>query len=146
MGDDCGLLSQWGVSSVKLQMALEVLLELLLQLQLRLSLAHHASKNTFMLVKFRVLYISATVNQLSCKFERSSEDIKIGFNSILFAFSPCVYSWLVQLITDVMLQALVQPSSPWANYLWKLKIEINYESHKAYIVVYLPLITVQIVY
>ena len=44
----------WGVSLVKLQMALEVLLELLLQLQLRLSLAQHASKNTFMLIKFRV--------------------------------------------------------------------------------------------
>ena len=69
---------------------------------------------------------SATINPLSCKVERSSVDIKIGFNSILFAFSPCVYSWLVQLITDVMLQALVQPSSSWANYLWKLKIEINY--------------------
>ena len=118
----------WGVSSVKLQMALEVLLELLLRvriLQCLLSFVFYTC-----LVTSIGCCTSATINPLSCKFERSSVDIKIGFNSILFAFSPCVYSWLVQLITDVMLQALVQPSSPWANYLWKLKIEINYEVTK----------------
>ena len=90
MRHDSGNISQWGVSSVKLQMELEVLLEVHLQLQSRLSLVHHASKKTSMLVKFHVLYClllvlgSATLNQLSCEVERSSVGTEIGFN--LFSF------------------------------------------------------------
>ena len=100
MRHDSGNISQWGVSSVKLQMELEVLLEVHLQLQSRLSLVHHASKKTSMLVKFHVLYClllvlgSATLNQLSCEVESSSVGTEIGFN--LFSFYlhfPCVYSY-----------------------------------------------------
>ena len=60
----CGNVSQWGVSSVKLQMELEVLLEVHLQLQ------------------------------LSCEVESSSVGTEIGFNLFSFYLHfPCVYSY-----------------------------------------------------